>query len=476
MEYLDFVVEAMDVQIEKKDKQRIGRFKVRVLDSPTRAMTVEQATPVEYDDKELQSALAQLDRRALDREGLVSLGRTLALLLFPPGQDKLGPNVRDILAENLNTLGLDRGLRLRLRLPRSLAALPWEYVYVDRAGGGNGLDGFLALDPRIAIVRHETEALAAAGAPLAGDIKVVVALASAEGFAQLDLSQEQSDLEQAFEGNPALKPVFLPDATLSEILSNVDGAGVFHFAGHGTFEKQMGTTPGTFSGTGEIALDDRLVPAEQLEINLRGRGIRLAVLGGCETGRRDGFYTWSGIAPALVKGEIPAVVANQFSITDKCAIAFSQHFYLALVGGLPIERAVSDGRIAAYNADKEGRDWGVPVLYLRSAKGELFAGAADPTVRQKAREAAEANVNIRVKEVAAGGEVLGAKVREMLGGKLVTDISVSGTVYGKVVGAIIDKLSGGNVKVNMNVGTVTGSVIGIRLDELGFDDHVEPKK
>ena len=245
--------------------------------------------------------------------------------MFPPGQDNHGPNVRDILAENLNTLGPDRGLRLRLRLPRSLAALPWEYVYVDRSGGGEGMDGFLALDPRIAIVRHETEALAAPGAPLAGDIKVVVALASAQGFAELDLEQEQSDLEQAFEGNPALKPVFLPDATLSEILSNSDGAGVFHFAGHGTFEQGLAETPGTVSGAGKIALEDQFVPAEQLEINLRGRGIRLAVLGGCETGRRDGVYTWSGIAPALVKGEIPAVVANQFSIADDCAIAFSQH-------------------------------------------------------------------------------------------------------------------------------------------------------
>ena len=468
MEYLDFVVEAMDAQIEKKDKQRIGRFKVRVLTSPTREMTAEQATPVEYDDKELQTALAQLDHRTLDREALVNLGRALGALLFPPGHDDAGLNVRDILAENLNTLGPDRSLRLRLRLPRSLAALPWEYVYVDRAGGGNGLDGFLALDPRIAIVRHETEALSAPGTPLTGDIKVVVALASAEGFAPLDLKREQSDLEQAFAGNPALEPVFLPEATLSEILSNVEGAGVFHFAGHGTFEKEMSAAPGTFAGTGEVALEDQLVPAEQLEINLRGRGIRLAVLGGCETGRRDGVYTWSGIAPALVKGEIPAVVANQFSITDKGAIAFSQHFYQALAGGLSIERAVSAGRIAAFNADKEGRDWGVPVLYLRSAKGELFVGAADPAVRQAARDAAEANVNIRVKEVAAGGEVLGAKVREMLAGKLAVDIGVSGTVYGKVTGITVDTMGGGTANVNMNIDTVGsgGQVTGAVIDSL----------
>jgi hypothetical protein len=468
MEYLDFVVEAMDAQIEKKDKQRIGRFKVRVLTSPTREMTPEQDIPVEYDDKALQTALAQLDHRTLDREGLVKLGRTLAVLLFPPGQDDASPNVRDILAENLNTLGPDRGLRLRLRLPRSLATIPWEYAYVDRAGGGDGMDGFLALDPRIAIVRHETKAVSASGTPLAGDIKVVVALASAEGFARLDLEREQSDLEQAFEGNPALKPVFLPDATLAEILSNAEGAGVFHFAGHGMFEQEMAAIPGSVSGTGKIALEDQLVPAEQLEINLRGRGIRLAVLGGCETGRRDGVYTWSGIAPALIKGEIPAVIANQFSITDKGAIAFSQHFYQALAGGLPIERAVSAGRLGAYNADTGGRDWGVPVLYLCSKTGDLFAGAADPGVKQAARAAAEANVNIRVKEVAAGGKVLGAEVREMLAGKIVVDIVVSGAVSGEVIGAKIDKFGGGAANVDMNIDTVCsgGHVTGAVIDSL----------
>ena len=87
-----------------------------------------------------------------------------------------------------------------------------------------------------------------------------------------------------------------------------------------------------------------------------------------------------GRAP-LVKAGIPAVVANQFEIHDKSAIAFSQQFYRALVGGLPIERAVTAGRIAAYNANKEGRDWGVPVLYLRAGDGQLFAGADDPAER-----------------------------------------------------------------------------------------------
>ena len=126
------------------------------------------------------------------------------------------------------------------------------------------------------------------------------------------------------------------------------------------------------------------------------------------------------------------------------------------------------GRIAAYNADKESFDWGVPVLYLRAGDGQLFAGSEDAEVREQARRGAEVDVNLRVKEVAAGGEVLGARVREMLQGKLSVTVGVSGTVYGKVVGATFDRIGGGSARVEMDIGTVGqgGNAIGVVIDSL----------
>ncbi len=130
---------------------------------------------------------------------------------------------------------------------------------------------------------------------------------------------------------------------------------------------------------------------------------------------------------------------------------------------------MSAGRIAAYNADPDGRDWGVSVLYLRAKHGHLFEGAANNNVRRQAKTGAEADINVRVKEVAAGGKVLGTKVREMIAGKLAVSVVVSGVVYGKVVGAIIEHLGGGTEKVDMDIGTVgKGSVvIGTKIDKLG---------
>lgn len=300
MKYSDMIVEAFAFE-RKLTAEKIwqDRFKVRVLSSDAGDMSLEQAVPIQYDDGQLQIVLQSLETRTLDLAGLVALGRTLATLLLPAEGAEI--SVRELLKDNLKRLDPDEGLRLRLRLPPMLAALPWEYMYVDRAGGGDGMDGFLTLDPRVAIVRHEALAAPPTLMPLDGDIKVVVALASAAGLEPLNLKQEQADLEDAFSDQAGIKPTFLPDATLDEIQAAIPNAGIFHFAGHGVFERKMSDLPGIYTGKGALALLDQNVDAEQLGINLRGNSVRLAVLGGCLTGRREGVSVWSGIAPALVK-------------------------------------------------------------------------------------------------------------------------------------------------------------------------------
>lgn len=468
MKYQDMILEMFDAETKRDGDKRSGAFKVRVLTSPAGEMPPGDAVTIEYDDKELQATLGKLDRRELDIEGLTALGRTLAALLLPITAKSDGPTIRDLFARSLVKLGPDTGLRLRVRLPSDLAVVPWEYAYVERAGG-NGMDGFLALDPRIAIVRHEILGAPVAETALSGDIKVVTAFAAAEGLPDLDLDEEMKLLKEALHGVDGIRVEPCPQATLSKLQPLLPGASVFHFAGHGDFTRQMGAKPGTYTGVGFLAFGDERIDAEQVGLNLRGQGIRLAVLAGCHTGRRDGVSVWSGIAPALTKMEIAAVVANQYTIMDKCAVAFSHQFYQALAGGLPLERAVSAGRIAAYNADKTGRDWGVPVLYLRAADGQLFSGVADSQARERCRKVVEASVAIRAKEVKAGGEIVGANVREMIEGKLAVTVAVEGVVAGKVVGAELGQMQRGSTNIDVDVGVVAagGQVHGMKLDVLG---------
>ncbi|MEU7599612.1 CHAT domain-containing protein [Streptomyces sp. NPDC041003] len=63
---------------------------------------------------------------------------------------------------------------------------------------------------------------------------------------------------------------------------------------------------------------------------------------------------------------VPAVVAMQFKVTDKAAIAFSRYFYQALLGlGRPIDVAVHQGRLAMLLSDDQSLEWATPVLYVR---------------------------------------------------------------------------------------------------------------
>jgi len=389
MQFKNIDIEVFNAQlVPTADNRRVGSFQVRVKNSPAGEMKIEQAVAIAYDDRQLQVSLQQLEKRALDRAGLVKLGSALAGWMLPPKLAGANTGVLELYKASLDGLPQDMGLRLRLMLPPQIAALPWEYMYIDPAGGGDGIDGFLALNGRVAIVRYEEINAPPLSPATTGTVKVVVALASAPGFAQLNLAQEKTDLQQALNEQSSLNQVsYLDNATVSDVQSHIAGSGVFHFSGHGAFTETLGSTPGTYDGTGSLAFADKTIPAEQVGVLLNGNSVRLAVLGACETGRSGDVNTWSGVAQQLVKQQIPAVVAYQFTILDQCAIAFHQQFYTAaLVAGLGIEEAVTAGRKAAYQVVPDGREWGVAVLYLRADDGHLFGGASDPAVRDKAKE------------------------------------------------------------------------------------------
>jgi hypothetical protein len=456
-EYGDFTIEVTATSTGANTKS----LQVRALEE----MELGEAVTVSYNPTELQQMLVALEQRELDQTGLIALGRTLAALLLPVTGPKGKPTIREMFGRRL-LMAPDGGIRLRLRIPRELAPIPWEYAYVERAGG-DGMDGFLALDRRIAFVRQEVLGSIPASAPPA-DLTIVAALASATGLPALDLGAELHDITEAVKGLDGVELRPVQHATFDKLTQALEGAEIFHFAGHGDFTRQMADEPGTYTGKGFLAFEDQLVDSEQFAINLRQHHVRLAVLGGCETGRREGISIWSGIAPALMKVDIPAVVANQYAITDDSAIAFSRSLYQALAGGLPLERAVSAGRIAVYNADKTGRDWGVAVLYLRGENGELFSGAADRNVRERARHEAEADIVVRTGNIKSGAIVYGARAKKILDGALAVSVT-TGKVSGKVTGLKAGTFEGGSFKTRVTTGDVESGaeVVGVEIDVVG---------
>jgi formylglycine-generating enzyme required for sulfatase activity len=109
-----------------------------------------------------------------------------------------------------------------------------------------------------------------------------------------------------------------------------------------------------------------------LKVLLQGYpALRLAFLNTCEGGRSDEQDIFLGVAPALVRCGLPAVIAMKYSISDRAAIALSTEFYRALADGYPVEAALAEARKAIY-VGQQSVEWGTPLLFSRSADNRLL--------------------------------------------------------------------------------------------------------
>jgi formylglycine-generating enzyme required for sulfatase activity len=73
----------------------------------------------------------------------------------------------------------------------------------------------------------------------------------------------------------------------------------------------------------------------------------------------------------LTLHRLPAVVAMQFEISDRAAIAFAADFYRVLAESGAVDEAVCEARQAVFCLPNE-IEWGTPVLFLHAPDGMLF--------------------------------------------------------------------------------------------------------
>ena len=158
-----------------------------------------------------------------------------------------------------------------------------------------------------------------------------------------------------------------------------EGFHVWHFVGHGGFAKDGATGRLFFE---DATGDSEPVSAMQLGIMLNRSSLRLVMLDACQGGKlaTDPFRS---MAPALIRAQIPAVVAMQFTVPEEATRAFAGEFYRALAQGFPIDACVTEGRKAVMNASGlSNADWGIPVVYTRAPDGRLFELPTDDDERR----------------------------------------------------------------------------------------------
>jgi hypothetical protein len=79
-----------------------------------------------------------------------------------------------------------------------------------------------------------------------------------------------------------------------------------------------------------------------------------------------------GLAPKLVWGGLPAVVAMQYDLPNVAAKPFMKTLYEFLAMGKPLDWAVTKARLGLRFAILESPYWGIPVLFMRAPDGNIW--------------------------------------------------------------------------------------------------------
>ncbi len=266
-----------------------------------------------------------------------------------------------------------RGLRLRVRLTAvpELAHLPWEVLYDPER------HRFPSQYAKYPTVRQVDVPEPVPPLVVDGGMRMLVVTASPTDLGEIDGDQEWRCLTAALRphiDSGRLVVTRLAVATLEAVREALlaETYHVFHFTGHGGVDPE--------SGEGMLAFTDRYgradwVPGHDLGVILSNAPVRLALLNSCDGARVSEVDPYATTAITLVENGIPAVVAMQFEISDKAAIAFSNATYLALTSSQPVDAAVTLARQAILTTSRN--EWATPVLYLRAADGTLFAWDRD---------------------------------------------------------------------------------------------------
>jgi len=265
------------------------------------------------------------------------------------------------------TTGRGRRLRVRLQLNvdddsiRRLSALQWELLYQQSR------DTFLVRSADVTLVRELDVAISAYPLQdITGPLRVLFVMSNPRG--DLKLTDERAAIEaqlaedlRAGENRRQLTPTFLENATFAalEDLLRKEDYHIIHFMGHGDLDAQ---------GEGHLLFHDGARSGRDIgDLLKREKDTRLVTLNACQTAASSTLpaaQPFAGVAQALVKAGVPAVIAMQVPVSDKAAIAFSARLYSEIGRGAAIEEAVDSGRMRLHALAEDG-EWATPVLLLR---------------------------------------------------------------------------------------------------------------
>jgi hypothetical protein len=165
--------------------------RVSLLPTPEIGETLEPVD-IPRQDSPPADLLPLLAAKAITWSDLVRIGKKLANILLPEGP------IRELFLQAYRQAGPQGGVRLRIIATlNDLKQLPWEFAFLPLYPGPESERGFIALDPRISLVRHES-----LNAPHpkvepsedVSDVRMLIAAASPKSLKPLQLTKEVARL------------------------------------------------------------------------------------------------------------------------------------------------------------------------------------------------------------------------------------------------------------------------------------------
>jgi hypothetical protein len=263
----------------------------------------------------------------------------------------------------------DTGVRIRISMNLAapgmaeVASLPWELMRRRNQQA-------LVVSVQTPVVRAFDTPKPIILKPLSGKLRILALLANPTGTAALNLAEEKARVSKIWATLDNVQVDFVSPVE-EKLLNYIDNHEyhVVHYMGHGDFDSGAG---------GQLMLESedgrpRPVSGQDFAAWLADEPLRLVFLNACNTGTTGnqlGLHPFAGVASALIRNGVPAVVAMQFPISDSAAITFAQTFYQRIAQGFPVDEAASAGRKRLLTSD--GAEWATPVLYMRAPDGNLF--------------------------------------------------------------------------------------------------------
>jgi hypothetical protein len=343
---------------------------------------------------------------------LVAGGRGLANVLFPD-------HVVGMLVRSLERIDPEDGLRVRLCLDSVLSDLPWEYLILPDVAGLKSLNGFLALDARVSLVREPPKP-GRQRSKLQKKLRLLffgTRLCSTTGEDLFETARARDTLFKALEPASSVLDARAilsneTDCQTALMRSNMP-IDIFHYSGHADLE----------NGTGYLIandIDQKVLNYDRLYAGtlgslLRRAGTTIAVFSACNSGN------WAFVEPVL-QSEVPVVVAAQGMVYVDVAIAFCQRLYSALALGLSLDEAVTWARLHLLEPGVLQKSlqwqWGIFTVYMQTAEAVLFPRSRITKVSEQqnaarqARQSTIINVTQNIGSI-QGGTVAGVSARDI---------------------------------------------------------------